>query len=660
MARSPLTLLSNVPIGPRLVGGFVLIALLCAFVGYWGLSSTRRVNELLTNSNSNLLPSLGGLAKLRSGMLTAQRAERTYLMAARAKDEPGRASSFTAKERAWTDIRDGTAEYTRLPMTDREKELWGQLQPRFDEWKRDFDAAETHARTGDLERAEKIVFAALPNTNRMTELLNELIAYQGEQARAAQVQAEATYADARVTLIGVSVIAVVLAVLLGLLLTVSVVRPLRRTMEVLEGVAKGDLSQRSGIDSGDEVGRVAAALDTAIGVLQTARERDAYSASQVAAVNRVQAVVEFELDGTIIAANDNFLRMTGYTLDELKGRPHSVLVDPAQAVSAEYRQFWTDLAAGRPHVGRFHRTGKGGRDMWIQASYFPVLNASGKPYKVVKYATDVSTLQRAEETIEQTVQTLAGAARELTAVSEHMAANAEETAAQAGVASAAAEQVSRNVSTVAIGTEEMGASIKEIAKSANEAARVATTAVKIAEKTNSTVAKLGESSAEIGNVVKTITGIAQQTNLLALNATIEAARAGEAGKGFAVVANEVKELAKQTAHATEDISRKIEAIQSDARGAVEAIRQIGSVINQINDIQNTIATAVEEQTATTGEISRNIAEAASGSSEIALNITGVAQAARSTTEGASDTKHSADELTRMALSLQQLVGQLKS
>jgi methyl-accepting chemotaxis protein len=184
--------------------------------------------------------------------------------------------------------------------------------------------------------------------------------------------------------------------------------------------------------------------------------------------------------------------------------------------------------------------------------------------------------------------------------------------------------------------------------------------VKIADKTNATVAKLGESSAEIGNVVKVITGIAQQTNLLALNATIEAARAGEAGKGFAVVANEVKELAKQTAHATEDISRKIEAIQGDARGAVEAIRQIGNVINQINDIQNTIATAVEEQTATTGEISRNIAEAASGSSEIALNITGVAQAARGTTEGASDTKQSADELSRMALDLQQLVGHLKS
>ncbi len=261
--------------------------------------------------------------------------------------------------------------------------------------------------------------------------------------------------------------------------------------------------------------------------------------------------------------------------------------------------------------------------------------------------------------IAQTAQTLSSAARQLTAVSQQMASNAEETAAQANVASAAAEQVSKNVTTVSTGAEEMGASIKEIAKSANEAAKVATSAVKVADRTNATVAKLGESSAEIGNVIKVITSIAQQTNLLALNATIEAARAGEAGKGFAVVANEVKELAKQTAKATEDISRKIEAIQGDTKGAVEAIAQIGNIINQINDIQNTIAGAVEEQTATTGEISRNVAEAARGSNEIAQNITGVAQAARSTTEGASNTRSSADELSRMATDLQKLVAQFK-
>jgi methyl-accepting chemotaxis protein len=206
----------------------------------------------------------------------------------------------------------------------------------------------------------------------------------------------------------------------------------------------------------------------------------------------------------------------------------------------------------------------------------------------------------------------------------------------------------------------MGASIREIAGNANEAARVAQQAVKVADVTNQTISKLGESSCEIGKVIKVITSIAEQTNLLALNATIEAARAGEAGKGFAVVANEVKELAKETAKATEDIGQKIDAIQSDTRSAVDAIREISQIIGQINDISNTIASAVEEQTATTSEISRNVAEAAKGSGEIAQNITSVASAAQSTTQGAGNTQQASAELSRMAAELQQLVSRFKT
>ena len=209
--------------------------------------------------------------------------------------------------------------------------------------------------------------------------------------------------------------------------------------------------------------------------------------------------------------------------------------------------------------------------------------------------------------------------------------------------------------TVASGVGQMGTSIAEIAKNAHDAASVAQTAVTTADSTNRTITQLGESSAQIGQVIKVITSIAQQTNLLALNATIEAARAGEVGKGFAVVANEVKELAKATARATEDIGRKIEAIQVGTRAAVEAIGQNSAVINQVNDFSNTIASAVEEQTATTNEIARNIAEAAQGSSEIAQNITAVAQAARDTTHGAAKTQDAAGSLVRMATELQRLV-----
>ncbi len=289
---------------------------------------------------------------------------------------------------------------------------------------------------------------------------------------------------------------------------------------------------------------------------------------------------------------------------------------------------------------------------------------------VTEYAGDFGCLRTAVNAVANQVReaiqqiganatSLVSAAEELNKVSQQMSASADETATQANVVSAASEQVANNVQTVATGADEMGASIKEIAKNTADATRVATTAVKSAEATNQTISKLGQSSAEIGQVIKVITSIAQQTNLLALNATIEAARAGEAGKGFAVVANEVKELAKETAKATEDISRKIEAIQTDTKGAVEAIGQIGTVIVQINDIQNTIASAVEEQSATTNEISRNLAEAARGSTEITKNVTGVAEAARTTTAGATDTQKSAQSLERMAAELQGLIAQFK-
>ncbi|MCU1486047.1 MAG: mcp [Actinomycetia bacterium] len=269
----------------------------------------------------------------------------------------------------------------------------------------------------------------------------------------------------------------------------------------------------------------------------------------------------------------------------------------------------------------------------------------------------VEKIQQTIVAIGSTATNLASSSEELSAVAQQLGSTSEETSGQATAASGAAEHVSANVATMAAAAEEMGASIREIAGSATDASRVAGEAVAAAESTTETVAKLGQSSAQVGEVVKVITSIAEQTNLLALNATIEAARAGEAGKGFAVVANEVKELAKQTAEATEDISGRVAAIQGDAEAAAAAIVEITDIIGRINEIQTTIASAVEEQTATTNEISRGAADAASGAQEIAGNIGGVADAARETSSGASSTLTAARDLARMADELQRLVGQ---
>jgi methyl-accepting chemotaxis protein len=254
---------------------------------------------------------------------------------------------------------------------------------------------------------------------------------------------------------------------------------------------------------------------------------------------------------------------------------------------------------------------------------------------------------------------LARSSEELTCVSQELIAAAEQTKAQANLVSAAAEQVSGNARMVSGSIDNLVTSIHEIAKSAQDAAGVARRAVEMAGTTSATMDALGRSSGEIGAVVKVITSIAEQTNLLALNATIEAARAGEAGKGFAVVANEVKELARETAKATEDIGGRIESMQHDTVRAVAAIAEIGSVIGRIDELQTRIAAAVEEQSATTGEISRNIAEATTGSGEIAENIVQVAQAAQSTAEGASNTQVSSQELARMAQALQRLVDEYR-
>jgi len=298
-----------------------------------------------------------------------------------------------------------------------------------------------------------------------------------------------------------------------------------------------------------------------------------------------------------------------------------------------------------------------GKDLTVDDMNVDSMDEAGEA--VIALNTMKNSLHAVIQRIAETSHHVASASEELSATSQQISANSEETSAQANVVSQATQLVSQNLQGVSAGAEEMTSTIQSIASNAHEAATIAGKAVQTAQAANATIGKLGESSAEIGEVIKVITSIAQQTKLLALNATIEAARAGEAGKGFAVVANEVKELARQTAKATEDISHKIVAIQSDTNGAVEAIATITSVIHQINDISGTIATAVEEQSATTNEMTRNVAEAAKGSGDITRNIGGVAEAAHGTSASSQESLKAANDLAELAAQLRSLVEQFR-
>ena len=359
---------------------------------------------------------------------------------------------------------------------------------------------------------------------------------------------------------------------------------------------------------------------------------------QIDAINRSQAVIEFTQTGEIINANENFLAATGYALSEIRGKHHSMFMDPVEAKSPNYASFWRSLSEGQIHQAEYRRLGKGGREIWIQASYNPILDARGNVTGVVKFASDITDQVVARKQREELQ-------RQIDADLNTIAASITQSTARSNSVASASDQTSNSVNNVAAGAEELAASTREISEQLARQTQITREAVQMANETNAVVSGLTESAEKISEVVKLISDIAQQTNLLALNATIEAARAGEAGRGFAVVANEVKGLAVQSARATEEIAGQITQVQSVTGQAATAISSIGGTISEIDDVASAVASAVEEQSSVTAEITDTMQNVAGQVDEINESIREIAEAS---SEMERSTNNLRDASARMA------------
>lgn len=394
----------------------------------------------------------------------------------------------------------------------------------------------------------------------------------------------------------------------------NIVKPLQNTMNLLEKVSHGDLSQQLNINANDEFGRMAKALNIAISNMRSSLEKMT-ELNQANAKNsqelKVKNEKEYAQASILNQKVDHILEVVNYaTRGDLTREIKIEQSDVIDKVAEGLTQFLKDLRA------------------------------------------NIST-------IAESAELLTTGSERLQEVSVLMSSNAEQTAKQSNKVFNTSEQVNQNLQSVAFATEQMNKNISNISQHTSDASNITERAVEVANHTNHTLEKLRQSNDEIGEISKTISAIAEQTNLLALNATIEAARAGSAGKGFAVVANEVKDLAKETARATEDIVQKIEAVQTNTNHVTDAIEEISTIIAQVNSLQITISSSIEQQAVTTSEITVNLNQSSKGVEEIVTNIATVSEAAQSTSNGTIDTQNVASEISKMALSLRNLVRRFK-
>ncbi len=334
---------------------------------------------------------------------------------------------------------------------------------------------------------------------------------------------------------------------------------------------------------------------------------------QIEAIGKSQAVIHFNLDGSIQWANENFCGAVGYALNEIQGKHHSMFVDSKYAASADYKHFWDLLRQGQFQAAEYQRVGKGGKEIWIQASYNPIFDPNGKPFKGVKYATDITAQVKARE---EKARIGAMVDQNLGNIVDAVGSASSRTTS----AASSSTQAASTVQSIAAAAEELNSSIQEISSSMAHSRTAFAEAINLTEQADKSTQELSSAAEQMSGIVGIIQDIANQINLLALNATIESARAGEAGKGFAVVASEVKNLATQVAQATDNISQEIGNMQNVSSSVVTALIQIKAAINTVENTVTGIASAIEEQSAVTSQMSSHMQTASIACSEVDNNL----------------------------------------
>jgi len=576
------------------------------------------------------------------------------------------ASSPEDKERYNKEIQSVAADmanarvgYEKLINSEQERTLWTDYQSK---WQLYVDLS---AQVTDLTKqskqseAEKLLGDSGERLYAAARaVMDSIIALNVKGADDATLESAQIFSTGRVLTVGMLILAVLFGSAVAVLISRSIGAPLVSVIGVFKSIAAGKLDTALDTSRKDEIGTVLTSLDDMQGQL---RGLVAENRGQLEAIGTVQAMIEFQLDGTIVSANDNFLKTMGYTLEELRGQHHGLLTTPEQRNSPEYSNFWAKLRRGEYDKGRYLRLGKNGRQVWLDASYCPILNADGKPFKVVKYATDVTAHVQQAKLMEHTVgqmQQVIGKATEgdltvrmstqdqsgslramadsinlllanmaeivdnvkLAAIDVHR--GADEISQGNASLSQRTEQQSSSLEETAASMEEMTSTVKQNADNAGQANQLAMAARDQAEKGGAITAKamramtdIDDASRKIADIIGVIDEIAFQTNLLALNAAVEAARAGEQGRGFAVVASEVRSLAGRSATAAKEIKSLIQdSVQKVADGSAlvtqsgQTLEQMVSSVKKVSDIVAEIAAASREQSAGIEQVNKAVME----------------------------------------------------